>query len=85
MAWFGKNKAGKDVCLLTPDEKKKKYQRELKENRKRTNSGKFKLDENKRSITLTAEEKAYRNGYISATIDSGKAYHYNRAKRLKSR
>ena len=83
MAWTGKNKKGKTVTLLNPKEKKQKFQKELKYDRKVTNDGSFKRDKNKKGIPLTESEKAYRHGYISATIDSGKAYYARKSKKGK--
>ena len=76
-----KNKKGKDVVLLNPSEKGAKYAKELKQGVKRTNSGSFKLDENKKSIKLTPAERAYRGGYLDAQKDSAKAYNARKNKR----
>lgn len=60
--------------LLDPQEKRDKFFSELKTGIKRTNSGAFKLDENKKAIRLNREERAFRSGYISAQNDSANAY-----------
>lgn len=77
------NKNGKKVVLLNPSEKGAKYAKELKEGRKRTNSGSYKLDENKKSIKLNDKERAYRSGYLDAHKDSAKAYKARQRKRGK--
>lgn len=74
-------KKGKKITLLNPSEKGAKYAKELKEGRKRTNSGSYKLDENKKSIKLTDIERAYRGGYLDAQKDSAKAYKSRQEKR----
>ncbi len=69
---IGRN--GKQVTLLNPSEKGAKYAKELKQGVKRTNSGSFKLDENKKAVHLTAAERAYRGGYLDAQKDSAKCW-----------
>ena len=81
MAVKVKSKSGKTVTLLNPSEKGAKFAKELKQNRKRTNAGAFKLDDNKKSIPLTAVEKAYRGGYLDARKDSAKCYNAQKKKR----
>ena len=75
------NKKGKKVTLLNPSEKGAKFAKELKQNRKRTNTGAFKLDDNKQSIKLTDVERAYRGGYLDAQKDSANAYKARKKKR----
>lgn len=75
------NKKGKKVTLLNPSEKGAKFAKELKQNRKRTNTGSFKLDDNKQSIKLTDVERAYRGGYLDAQKDSANAYKARRKRR----
>ncbi len=60
--------------LLNPQEKRAKAFAELKSGVKRTNSGAYKLDDKKKAMRLTAEERAYRSGYIAAQNDSARAY-----------
>ena len=67
--------------LLNPQEKRSKAFNELKTGVKRTNDGKFKLDEKKKAIRLTKEERAYRSGYIAAQNDSAKAYNATHGKK----
>lgn len=75
------SKNGKEVYLLTPAEKKKKYQKELKDGFARTNKGGFKLNSNKKGIKLTQKQKDWRAGYIACSIDSGKAFHSKKNKK----
>ncbi len=74
MAVQFRNKNGKTVILLNPAEKGEKFAKELKGGFKRTNSGQYKTDKNKKGIRLTNEERAYRSGYLDARNDSAKAY-----------
>ena len=74
MAVTVKGKNGKNVTLLNPAERGEKFAKELKQNRKRTNAGSYKLDKDKKSIKLTKEERAYRAGYLDARSDGAKAY-----------
>lgn len=67
--------------LLNPSEKREKYFVELMQGVKRTNNGSFKLDENKKAIHLTPEQRAYRSGYIAAQNDSAKCYNSKHGKR----
>ncbi len=69
---IGKN--GKEVTLLNPSEKGAKFAKELKQGFKRTNSGSFKLDENKKAVRLTSAERAYRGGYLDAQKDSANCW-----------
>lgn len=69
------------TVLLNPSERSVKFAKELKENRKRTNEMKFKLDENKKSIKLDEKERAFRAGYLEARKDSSKAYKANKNKK----
>lgn len=68
------NKNGKMVTLLNPSERFEKARKELKTGICFTNTGKAKLDENKKPIRLTPEQRAYRAGVVSQTISSSKAY-----------
>lgn len=74
MAVTVKGKNGRSVVLLNPAEKGEKYAKELKQNRKRTNAGSFKLNKNKQSIKLSKAERAYRAGYLDARNDGAKAF-----------
>jgi len=74
MAVQFKNKNGKTVTLLNPAEKGEKFAKELRRGVKHTNSGSIKTDKNKKGIRLTAEQRAYRSGYLDARTDSAKAF-----------
>ena len=65
MAWFGKNRRGKDVCLLNPSEKGAKFACELKTNVAHTNFGQPKVDESGNFKQLTKEQRAYRSGGVA--------------------
>lgn len=80
MAVVLQTKNGKTVTLLNPAEKGEKFAKELKGGFKRTNSGRFKTDENKKGIRLTNEERAYRSGYLDARKDSANAYNAKKKK-----
>lgn len=70
-----KSKKGKRVVLLNPSEKADKFAKELKQNIKRTNEGKFKLNSKKKGIRLNKEERAYRSGYLAAYVDGVKCHY----------
>lgn len=65
---------GKTITLLNPAEKGRKFAKELKQGLKRTNTGSFKLDKNKKGIRLNKEERAYRAGYLDSRKDSARCY-----------
>lgn len=69
-----KNKKGKMVTLLNPSEKGAKFAKELKTGFKRTNTGQYKLNKDKKGIKLTAEQRSYRAGYLDARKDSANAF-----------
>ena len=62
-----RNRNGKQVVLLNPNGKGKKYAYDLRTGKKHTNTGKVKKN------FLTGKEKAYRAGYLKAREDIGKA------------
>lgn len=72
---------GKKKTLLNPSQKSRKYAEEMKQGVKRTNSGQFKTDKNKKAIHLTAEQKAYRAGYLDRGKDSAAVYNSKKKKR----
>ena len=74
MAVVVKNKNGKDVTLLNPNEKVQKALVELKYGVHLTNNGHEKRDKNGNVIPLTSEERAYRAGQVSMASDSQKAF-----------
>ena len=65
---------GKTITLLNPAEKGKKFAKELKQGLKRTNTGSFKLDKNKKGIRLNEKERAYRAGYLDSRKDSANCH-----------
>lgn len=91
---FGKKKNGKPrkdgvtvtfndgtkTTLLTPSGKGAKYARELKENRRITNDGVVKTDENGNEIPLTKEQRAFRAGALEMQKAASKAYKAKKAK-----
>ena len=62
------------VTLLNPSEKGAKFAKELKTGFKRTNTGQYKLNKDKKGIKLTAEQRSYRAGYLDARKDSANAF-----------
>ena len=73
MAILFRRKNGKEVTLLNPSEKGRKFALELKEGHRYTNAGKLKADEDG-PIPLSDTEKAWRSGYLSAQKDSANAW-----------
>ena len=69
-----KNKKGKNVTLLNPAEKGRKFADELHNGIKLTNSGHLKYNRNGGYIKLTNTEKAFRSGYLQARKDGARAY-----------
>lgn len=93
-SWGNKTKSGKDAksgvtvtfkdgtetTLLNPSGKATKYAFELGANARVTNAGVFKTDEDGNELSLTAEQRAYRSGYLDAQKDNAKAYKAKKAK-----
>lgn len=77
MAVKVRGRNGKEVTLLNPAEKAAKFARELKVGFARTNDGLPKLDKNHSQTRLTAEQRAYRSGYLAARKDSAAAYKHS--------
>lgn len=70
-----KEGSDKQVTLLNPHGKFNKATEELKQGVHLTNEGEVKCDKQTGEVMkLTSEEKAFRNGYRSAMIDSARAY-----------
>ena len=65
---------GISVTLLNPSGKGEKFAKELKENKRYTNDGKIKTDDNGKPLELTKEQRAYRSAYLTALSDSSKAF-----------
>lgn len=68
-----KRKDGKEITLLSPKGKGKKYAAELRTGMHFRNDGEYKPDKNG-EIGLTKEQRAYRSGYLDARKDIGKAF-----------
>lgn len=60
--------------LLNPGGKRLKYKAELRDGKHYTNDGKTKVDKKGKVKRLTDVQRAYRSGYIQASIDGAKAY-----------
>ena len=74
-----KRKNGSYVTLLNPSEKAGKYAAELRTGMRYTNNGDYKPDKNG-EIGLSAEQRAYRSGYLDARKDSANAWKHNQKK-----
>lgn len=72
-----RTKKGKEVTLLNPAAKGRKYATELGQDIKYTNDGNVKVDSNGAAFGLSPLEKSYRAGYLDARRDSAKAHKYN--------
>ena len=81
MAVTVKNRRGKKVVLLNPQEKRNKYFDELANDVALTNNKHLKTKRNGKPKRLTDAQKAYRSGYIQAQNDSAKCYKAKKAKR----
>ena len=57
------------ITLLTPNGKAAKYAKEIRDNKRYTNSG-----EEKKNKRLTEHGRVYRSAYLQARKDSAKAY-----------
>lgn len=71
---YAKNKKGRWVRLLNPDQRGRKYSKELHLGQE-VDTGK----------PLRNTQKAFRSGYLKAREDNAKAYKSNKAKRAASR
>lgn len=72
----------KNVILLNPAEKGRKYSAELKAGIHATNEGKVKKNRKGNSIRLSDTQKAYRSGYLSARKDSANCFKAQKRKKL---
>lgn len=68
------SKNGKEIVLLNPAERGKKYSIELKHNTALTNSARRKKDDKGNILHLSDKQRAFRAGYLSARNDNAKAY-----------
>lgn len=69
-----KTKSGKEVTLLTPNEKGTKYADELRNGVKITNDGRIKFDKFGKPQKLSSEERRFRSGYLTARKDEANLY-----------
>ena len=74
MAFKFKRKDGREVTLLNPAEKGKKFADELRSGVKITNDRDIKRDKAGNYVTLDRESRAYRSGYLDARKDSARAW-----------
>lgn len=74
MAVSLRNKKGKEVILLNPSEKARKFADELGNGVKVTNKGMLKFGKDGKPVKLTDTEKSFRSGYLQARKDSAQAY-----------
>lgn len=81
MAFKFKNDDGRDVTLLNPSERSKKFATELKEKKRYTNDGELKKDKDGKPLELTAVQRAYRSGYLNSRKDNAGAYNSNLTKK----
>lgn len=75
-----RTKKGKEITLLTPGQKSKKFAEELRINARYTNSGDGKCDKNGMPMLLNDTQRAYRSGYLDARKDNAKLYKYHQKK-----
>lgn len=76
---------GKERTFLTPDTKGKKFAVEIKQGIHYTNEAQPKVDRNGEVKPLTANERAYRAGYLDARRDSANAYNAKHGRPVKYR
>ena len=69
-----RNKRGKEVTLLNPSEKGRKYANELKDGIKYTNDGVVKTDKSGNYQHLSDTEAAWRSGYLQSQKDSANCW-----------
>ena len=74
MAVKVQSKKGKQIILLNPSEKARKFADELGNGVKQTNTGMIKFGKNGKPVKLTDTEKSFRSGYLQARKDSAKAF-----------
>lgn len=78
-------KNGKDVILLNPAEKGKKYAKELKDNIHLTNDNVVKKNDKGKAQKLSKTSRAYRAGYLASRKDSANAYKSAEAKKIEAK
>lgn len=77
-------KDGRQVTLLNPAEKGKKFVKELQIGCHHTNQMERKLDKDGNLQPLTKEERSYRAGYLDSRKDSANCYKANQKKKKKN-
>lgn len=73
-----RTRKGKNVTLLNPAEKGKKFAIELSHNVRLTNNGRQKTNKKGAPLKLTNTQKSYRAGYLQARKDNANAFKSNR-------
>ena len=68
------NRDGETRVVLNPAGKAAKFAKELKENKRYTNSGTEKKDYAGKPLKLTKAQRRYRKGYLDARRDNSKAF-----------
>ena len=76
-----RNKKGKQIRLMNPNQKAMKYAEELKNNMHFTNFGEVKTTKSGKIKRLNDNQKSWRSGYLTARKDNARAYKYNQRKR----
>ena len=75
------NSNNKEVVLLNPSERAKKYAIELMHKKALTNLGKRKIDKSTgKQQKLTGKQLAYRAGYLAHQKDSNRAFRFKHPK-----
>ena len=74
MATIVKTKTGKNVTLLNPAERSRKYAAELKSGVRLTNDGVVKVDKKGNYMGLNCCQRAFRSGVLNERQQSAKAY-----------
>ena len=85
MAVKVRNRNGKEVTLLNPAEKGRKYAAELKNNVRATNDHKIKRDESGKVMRLSKVQRSYRAGYLDARKDGANCYKAQQKKKKSKR
>ena len=83
MARIVRNRSGKQVTLLNPSERGRKFLSELKTKTKQTVDGVTKVDEKGKPIRLKEREIGYRVGYLAAQKESAKIFNSKKKKKNK--
>lgn len=84
MAVLFNTSKGKQITLLNPSEKARKFADELKSGKRFTNNGEMKVDSKGNPLTLSVTQRAYRSGYLKSRTDGSKVFNAKKAKRKKN-